>query len=114
MTYSVSIEGVQALRTLATMLRTSLSDIAVENAKLLECLDDTSNGLGPHASTILNLIKYVNDVTQHAQGPIEDLADIVSDIADGYEEIIGTDFYGDASDDDPGHGQPVKVLTKRR
>lgn len=113
MTYSVNEEGVAALRTLANMLTTSLAEITAENAKLLECLDDTRGGLGPHAQSILELVKYVNEVVKCAQEPIESLAEIVSDVADGYEEIIGTDYYGDA-DDDAGHGQPVKVLTRRR
>lgn len=91
-TYAVNQEGVDALNALSQELPEILEEIKAAAEQLSSCADD-QNGLGPHASTIEEIIESIQTTAKDAEEPIQSLSEIIAEVAEGYQEIIDDDPY---------------------
>jgi len=91
-TYAVNQEGVDALRTLSQRLPELLEEIKAAADQLNSTANDT-NGLGPHASTIEEIVESIQTTVKDAEEPINTLSEVIADVAEGYQEIIDDNIY---------------------
>ena len=89
MKYAVSDEGVQALHGMAQAITSAKEEIS-SHAQQLKAAGDGQD-LGPHADSIVAAAEAIEDAINGAADPIEEIAEILDDVADGYEEVIGND-----------------------
>lgn len=91
MKYAVSEEGVSTLRKLSQAILIAKDAIRMD-AKQLKTAGEGQD-LGPHANTIIATAELIEDAINVAADPIEEIAEILDDVADGYEEVIGNDRF---------------------
>ena len=95
-TFSVSSQGIDALRALASGLIDSLESVEGAASKLDSAASEQS-GLGPHADQIDEIITNIRTAVNSAKGPVEDLSQKVSEVADAYQDIIDTNLFSGIS-----------------
>ena len=91
MKYAVNEEGVMALKTMSAAIFSSAEQIRGLTGALKTCADEHQDTLGPHKSSIDEVIEEINSVTNQATDPINNIAETLNDIADSYQGIIGND-----------------------
>ena len=91
-TYAVNQEGVDALNALSQRLPELLEEIKTAADQLNNTASD-SNGLGPHAATIEEIVESIQTSVKDAEEPINTLSEVIAYVAEGYQEIIDDDIY---------------------
>lgn len=86
--YSANDQGVQALNKLGKELPEAKDAIIQASDQVLSEVDSNQQLLGPHAADLRGAIEEIKTELQSAADPIDELADKVIDVADGYEEVI--------------------------
>lgn len=89
MKYAVSDEGVQALKGMSQAISSAKDEISGHAQKLKSAGD--GQDLGPHAASIVSAAETIEEAINGASDPLEDIAAVLEDVADSYEEIIGND-----------------------
>lgn len=90
-TYAVNQEGVDALNALSQKLPELLDEIRAAAYQLNSAADD-SNGLGPHAAIIEEIVESIQNSVKEAEEPVGTLSEVIADVAEGYQEIIDDDM----------------------
>jgi len=88
---AVSPEGVQALQTLATSITDAIEQIKSQTTAVESAADENPEGLGPHKASLDSALDEISANVQQALDPANNVSDILNDIADAYNEIIGND-----------------------
>ena len=91
MKYCVNEYGVKALRELANAIRGAVPEIVQECDSLHDVAETNCKALGPHKSSLISALKDIYLCVKEAATPANEIADIIIEVADGYEEIIGND-----------------------
>ncbi len=91
-TYQVNQEGVDALKSLSRGLIESLDMVEAAMSRL-QAVCNSQNGRGPNADKIDSVIMDIHTIARNAEGPIQDLSERVSEVAEAYQDIIDNDPY---------------------
>ena len=91
MIYMVNDEGVAALNGLAASLTDRSGDIQREVRNMLETVEENAYLFETNLHTLMNALESIEQEVNSAGGAIVELAGKISDIADGYQEVIDTD-----------------------
>lgn len=93
MTYTVTQEGVQALRRLSDELMESVPAIKEAIAGLIAAVEEHPATLGPHYAEIFQIVEQMEEPLNAAAAPVECLSGLLCEIADAYQEVIDFDPY---------------------
>lgn len=90
-TYAVSPEGVVALKRGASNILTALESIVYETGTVSRVIEEYHDLLGPHEASLSEAIDSISQALKLASDPAENVAEKLTDVAEGYEEVIGND-----------------------
>lgn len=88
MKYKADQEGVLALKTMSAAIFSSTEQILGLTTALSTCLDSHRGYLGPHESSLEAVVENIETTVKTSTGPINEISEMLNDIADGYQEII--------------------------
>lgn len=88
MKYAVSPEGVQALNSMSSSTRTSISSLVASINSVMSSLNEYSGSLGPHHKDILESLKDITDSIKQNENSINDIANILDTVANNYQGVI--------------------------
>lgn len=92
--YKVNEEGVAALQALSQKLPECAEAIKSAAEAMRSAFDDNRQGLGPHDTSIENILEEIKEANDAAADPVEELSEKIGDVAEGYQDIIDNDRYG--------------------
>jgi len=92
-TYTVSPEGVSALNKAAEDINSAIEDLPSESDKLAGEVQDYSGRIGPHESSITNVLESIGQTIKKGADSAGNVAAVLKDVADTYQEIIDEDLY---------------------
>lgn len=92
--YSANEQGVQALNKLGKDLPEAKDAILKAAQTVTGEVDSNQSLLGPHAAELRGAIEEIEAELESASDPIDELAEKVIDVADGYEEVISKKRFG--------------------
>ena len=93
---AVSEAGVELLRGWASDISEAIEKINGLTGSLSSCIEEHPDTLGPHRASLANVIEEIEENTKSATAPANDIAEILVEIADGYQEIIDSDNFAGA------------------
>ena len=88
---AVSDEGVELLNSWASSISEAIEKINSLTGSLSSCIEEHPDTLGPHRASLANVIEEIEENTKSATAPANDIAEILVEIADGYQDIIDDD-----------------------
>lgn len=91
MKYAVNSEGVQALKSLSMSIVESAAAVGNAADALASIADKHSSTLGPHYTTISNIIDEIKAAEGAATEPVSSISEMLADVAEAYNEIIEAD-----------------------
>ena len=91
--YTVSDEGVSALKNLSTRLPEQVEAVKSAADALESSFESNHTGLGPHSDSIRRVIEEIREATNQAASPVVELAEKVGDVAEAYQAIIDNNRY---------------------
>lgn len=104
MKYAVSEDGVQALNGLSTKLSATTTQINSLTGTILNRIAEYQDVLGPHKKSIEEAVGEIATSTNVAAGSVESVAEILSDVAASYQEIIANDRIRQTTQSTNAHG----------
>ena len=94
MKYAVSEEGVSALHAASNSIQNALESIEGLTGRIRSASGEHSGVIGPHEASLEEALEQIEQNIKTASGPAEEVAEKLDDVADGYEEVIGNDRFG--------------------
>lgn len=91
MKYAVNQQGVLALKTMSAAIIDSIESIQGLTKALRSSAEEHSNTLGPHISSINNVIEEIDRQTKEATEPATGVSESLNEVAEGYQEVIDND-----------------------
>ena len=91
MKYAVNEPGVAALNSMAQAIEEVVEEIRSQVKTVQSVADENDNALGPHKSSLDDVIESIDAALKQANGPANHVAEILRDVAEAYEEIIAND-----------------------
>lgn len=89
--YACSPEGVTALLTMSSGILSAAEAIMDTSKYLRTVVDENHDNLGPHESSISDVIDEIESLVKSSAEPVQDISDALKDVADDYQDIIGDD-----------------------
>jgi len=90
MVYSVNQEGVEAMKTMASKVDSAVEELMNAASALRRASDEYNDTLGPHKKELDGALEAIEHSVKQASDPAESVSRILNEIAEDYEEIIGT------------------------
>ena len=97
MKYAVNEEGVQALKGVTQKLEESVILISNAASSLGSVAEEHLNALGPHHATIVQVLEDIRKIAEAASEPIENISELLNDVAEAYQEVIDNDRFNSSS-----------------
>ena len=94
MAIAVNSEGVSALKDYSAKLTDATDEIKTETDRMTNVTDQYSGKIGPHADQIKNALDVIKGAVFQGTVPAVEISDKLKEIAEAYQEIIDTIFYG--------------------
>lgn len=89
--YDISQRGVEMLRGVATAANNAIGELTEAANTLESSVSGLTSELGPHADTIAAIVEDIRNEIKKAQEPINDMVDVLNEVADDYEDMIAHD-----------------------
>ena len=81
------------MRAMASAIVESAEQIMGCTSTVRSTADEYENMLGPHKASLDEALTEIAENVKQASDPINSVAGILNDVADGYEEVIGDDKF---------------------
>ena len=94
MSIAINPEGVSALKDYSTKLAHATDEIKTETDRMANTTDQYSGKIGPHENRIKNALDIIKGAVFQGTVPAVEISDKLKEIAEAYQEIIDTDYYG--------------------
>lgn len=94
MKYSVSNEGVEALRRMAQQVTQASSLLQGQAKHLSSFTSDYDNVLGPHKQSIDSALADISSCINKSVEPANNVAGVLTTVADRYQNVIDTSRFG--------------------
>ena len=91
--YAVSEEGVQALKLVALKVIEGTEEIKEETVRMTQIADQYRDTLGPHRDELENVLMEIKGAFWNGVMPAHDIADRLNEVAEGYQDVIGTNRF---------------------
>ena len=117
MKYAVNSEGVEAMKSTATSVSSSLEEIEGLTGRLRSSASEHSDSIGPHQASLEEALEQIDQSVRTASEPANGVAERLNEIALAYEEIISNDLFvaGRYTDSENGDSQKsIGAKTLRR
>ena len=89
--YAANENGVQALRAMSNALYAAVNEIANHTARIINVSDEYCDTIGPHKTSLDQAIEEISDCIRRSGEPANDIAERLSEVAEGYQEVIDND-----------------------
>ena len=93
MRYKADQEGVLALKTMSAAIFSSTEQLLGLTGALQTCVDSHRGYLGPHEKSLEDVIESIETTVKKSTGPINEISEMLNDIADAYQEIVDDDQF---------------------
>ena len=94
MAIAVNDEGVRALQDFSARIEEGVEAIKGECDKMTGIVDQYSGKIGPHAGEIKSALDEIKGAILRGTVPAHNVSEKLLDVADAYQEIIDTQYYG--------------------
>lgn len=94
--YACSNEGVQALNNCASQILEGSQVIEQETSTMRQVADEYSGTIGPHQAELSAALDGIAGAIKRCIEPANNIASILQDVAEGYQDVIDTNRYGSA------------------
>lgn len=91
MKYAVSQEGIAELKKMSAAIVSSAENINGLTDALEAASEDHASTLGPHQSSIAEVVEEIRSAEEAATEPVTGLSESLNDVAEGYQEVIDND-----------------------
>ncbi len=91
MKYAVSPEGVAELKKMSAAVIAGAEEIKSLVSGVQAVADEHSTTLGPHISSLNDVLDQVRSAEEAAVEPVEGVSHALNEVADKYEDVIGND-----------------------
>lgn len=94
MAIAVNSESVRSLREYSNKINESVEEIKNSTNTMENVTDQYSGRLGPHADQIKQALLEIKSAVWQGVVPANEISEKLVDVADAYQEIIDTNYYG--------------------
>ncbi|MCR4588334.1 MAG: WXG100 family type VII secretion target [Lachnospiraceae bacterium] len=92
--YACSPEGVLALNNAASRIIASSEELSAETSTMRSVADEYGDTLGPHKTELNSALDGIAGALARCIEPANNVSEMLREVADGYEEVIGQNPYG--------------------
>jgi len=83
-------EGISALNTMAQQIVTAKDEL-IQSVQKVKSAADGNEAIGPHKQSLDEALEEIQRSVNEAATPVEDISEILKDVAEGYQEVVDTD-----------------------
>lgn len=111
--YKCDLEGIGALRKLAADIRENIETIEEETKQQKNVISEYVEVLGPHHQSLVSTIYEIQIAIRGGISPAVEMADMLMDVAQGYEDIINDNPFASLDVSENSGGNSQKGETKK-
>ena len=91
---AVNPASVKALRDYSRKLEEGVEEIKSSTCNMQNITDQYQGSLGPHAGQIRDALDAIQGAVWQGVQPVNEISEKLIDVADAYQDVIDTDYYG--------------------
>lgn len=92
--YAVNEEGVEAMNTMANAITEAIEKARSLATNVQSVANSNADTLGPHKGSLDTALEEINESLRQASEPASCISEILKEVAEAYEEILGNDRVG--------------------
>ncbi len=107
--YAVNEEGTRALRIMANAIESAANQMIASINNFRSIADENEDALGPHKPSLDDVIEDLYNDFKSLIEPVNNISDILNEIAEDYQEIIDTSLIKSEKDNSHSGGVSGKI-----